>query len=139
MATRAQIRDALKVRLDTIAGWQGAYDVVPDSIAVPCYAVGPPSRGTVRQADVTIGGGSTWFFGIRVYVSRSDGRSAQDKLDPYLDESGAQSIQAALDADGQLGGLVDFTRLVEVRDEGVYPFGEVSYYGCEFLVEILDA
>ena len=136
MATRAQIRAALKVRLDTIAGWQGAYAVVPDSAAVPCYAIGPPARGTVRTADITIGGGSLWWFGIRVYVARGDLRSAQETLDPYLDESGAQSVQAAIYGDQRLGGLVNWTRIQEVRDEGVYVIADTSYYGAEILVSV---
>jgi hypothetical protein len=100
VATLAQIRAGLKVRIDTIAGLR-AYDLMPAKPEPPAGAV-LPRRWSYRR---TLSGGVEWQFEVWVYVSPADLNRAQQRFDEYMAPTGASSIAAAIEADPTLGGL----------------------------------
>lgn len=126
------IRDAIQAKLLNISGFR-AYDIIPDSIQVPCGIVGAPSC----SYDLTYGRGiDKYNFIIRVLVSRSNLRSAQDALDAYLAPTGASSIKVAVEAGGgTLGGTVDVCRVTGFNGYGQYVVGDTTYLGAELPVE----
>ena len=126
------VRDALKVRLQTIPGLT-AYDTVPGKINPPAAVVIPGETVITydaafdRQAD-------NLSFVIRVLVSASVDYAGQDDLDAFLNGTGPSSIKQAID--GDLGGLVDDASVTQARDYRDYDVGGVKYLGVEFVVEV---
>jgi len=135
MATIAQIRAGLKTRLETITGLQ-VYDYRPGTISPPTAIVARQST----QYDRTFDGADDHTMAITVFVQFGSDRSAEDNLDAYLNESGASSIVAVIHADSTLGGVVDYSRVTQVVDNGLTPYGggETQYLAATFTVEIGD-
>ncbi len=106
MATLSGIREALRVRLDTIDGLR-AYDVMPGSPQYPAAAVSIKSFQYSRDFD----GALTIQFYIWLYVNATDLVRAQRSLDAYLAPTGTQSIKAAVEADATLGGTADWVNV----------------------------
>ena len=130
----SSIRDGLKTRLATISGVR-AYDVIPDSFAPPAAIVAPPTR---IQYGASLG--KAWdsvTFTVRLLVAKATDRSAQDRLDAYLDSTGATSIVAAIEADPTLGGAANLARVIACQGIGVYDYAGVALLGAEFTVEII--
>lgn len=125
-------RAGLKTRLDTISGLRVMAGL--DMASVPAVIVGE----VAVDYDQTFNGASgkvhefTWT--VRLYVSRADDRSAQDKLDAYLD--GASGIKAALEADRTLGGAAETLRVTAMSGYGVYEVAGQAYLGAEFSVSV---
>lgn len=74
---------------------------------------------------------------VTVFVGRGNDRTADEQLSAYIADSGSQSIYAAVDADSTLGGTVDDAWVTQAQDWGVFVFGDVSYLGCVFGVQVL--
>lgn len=135
MATLAAIRAGLKTRLETISGLQ-AVDYRPGSLNPPVAVV---ARQETRF-DTTFDGADDHTMAITVYVQFGDDRVAEDNLDVYLDPSGSSSIVTAIHADPTLGGVVDYSRVVNVVDNGLVAYGnsDLQYLAATFTVEIGD-
>ena len=103
-ATPSQVKDGLKVRIETISGLR-AFDYQPDQVNPP-FAF--PTLNEIRYHQTGMGtGGVVMDFTITIVVGRASERTAQDELDKYTAFSGAQSIRAAIEADRTLGGVAD--------------------------------
>lgn len=133
MATIGQIRAGIKDRLATISGLS-AHDIVPDQVNPPCAVVFGPEI----DYDATMGRGSDDYrFHVILLVSRVDERSGQDLLDTYLAPSGATSVKVAVEGGGgDLGGIVDFVRVKEVREYGAQEINGLQFFGAAVLVEV---
>ena len=103
-ATPSQVKDGLKVRIETIPGLR-AFDYQPDQVNPP-FAF--PTLNEIRYHQTGMGsGGVVMDFTITIVVGRASERTAQDELDQYTAFSGTKSIRAALEADRTLGGVAD--------------------------------
>ena len=103
-ATPSQVKDGLKVRIETISGLR-AFDYQPDQVNPP-FAF--PTLDEIRYHQTGMGsGGVVMDFTVTVVVYRQSERVAQDELDKYTAFSGAQSVRAAIEADRTLGGVCD--------------------------------
>lgn len=133
MASISAIRDGIKARLATITGLR-TYDVWPDQLHVPCVLV-KPSNGTFRE---TLGGVPSARFELILLVHPFQVGIArgQDRLDPYLDDTGSQSIHAALRGDVTLGGAVHTCDPAGWRDYGVLEVNGVPYLGATIDLEV---
>jgi hypothetical protein len=138
MASTASLRDALKVRLATIAGLR-THDTWPDTINPPAAIVMPRSSPPKQTFSGTY---KHQVFEIVVAVQQGTLRTAQDALDDYWSDTGASSIEAAVLGDPTLGGLA----LGIVRFEGTDYGAEISvgdatnelkYGGCRFECEVM--
>ncbi len=127
------IRDALKARIDTIDSLE-TYDTMPTEVAVPA-AIVYPSPGTFLTYQ-TMDGAADLEFVVIVLVSAGVDDLAQDELDGYLAEVGADSVKAAIDADPRLGNTVDYASVGSAQNYGLHEFGAVQYFGCEFVVSV---
>jgi hypothetical protein len=133
MASVSAIRDGLRTRLATITGLR-AYDVWPDQVHAPAAMV-QPVRGRYKEA---LGGVPRLTFRVVLAaapVQRGLARG-EDVLDPYLDDTGATSIKAALEGDKTLGGIVASLHAVEWDDYGLVAIGGVDYVGASVEVEV---
>src|SRR5262245_55039882 len=111
MANLSAIRAGIVTRLRTIEGLR-AYAQVPGTIDPPVAVVQPMGI----DFDLTMADGSDeYMVAIVVAVSQAETRTAQLLLDDYLAKTGDRSIRAAIDADQTLGGVVDITRVAQMR------------------------
>lgn len=130
----SSLRDALKTRLATITGLR-AFDVIPDNFAPPAAIVAPPMR--IQYGSSLGNAWSTATFTVRILVAKANDRNAQDKLDAYLDASGASSVIAAIEADRTLGGAANIARVLTCQGVGVYDYAGVPLLGAEFTIEVI--
>ena len=134
MASFVAIRDALKVRLQTIDDGLEVYDVVPGQITTPCAIIGVPEI----EYDLAMARGADgWLIPVRIHVQLSDYKQAQDELDAYLDSASGKSVKAAIEGDQTLGGVAATLQVKEVRDYGEYTYGNTTYLGAEWLVWVV--
>lgn len=135
MTTLQALRDGLKARLDTIAGLR-VYDTAPGQVEPPCAVI------WVDQVvyATTMGGRShEVILAVLLLVSAAVERVAQDALDGYMSFDGASSIYAAVEADPDLGGLVDACQVIAVPEgqAGLVEYGGVQYQGARFNVGVM--
>lgn len=130
MAFISALRAGLGTRLQTITGLR-ASNYAPDRISVPAYAIELASL----DYDKTFGRRMHEVpFTVRVYTSRADDKAGQDRLDAFIDPTGALSIKGAIEGDTTLGGVAETCRVVSLDNYGVYEVGGTAYFGAEFSV-----
>ncbi len=115
MADVSAIRTAIKTRLTNaaISGLR-VYPRWPDSVNLPCVIVHVPSW-SYRQAMGNVNAATVELIVIVAEWGQGMDR-AQDALDTYLDDAGASSLKAALEADKTLGGSVSTLHVPGWRD-----------------------
>ena len=107
---------------------------VRDMVSVPVAVVGPPTN---IDYDTTMRNGANRYeFQVRVLVARTEERAAQIYLSEYAAPSGARSVKAAIEADPSLLGTAMTTRVTGANGIGSYDYGDVSYLGVDFTVEV---
>lgn len=127
------IQQGLANAAGTIAGLR-AYPKLPDSINPPTFAVVEfeldyhgtfsPARGLTQLA-----------FTCGVYNTDSD--AGRKQLLPFLAETGASSIPAALEADKTLGGVARTLVVQRVRGAyRLYEVGDTPYLGAMIDVKV---
>jgi hypothetical protein len=73
---------------------------------------------------------------LTVLVSATLDQQGQHNLAAYADVSGDKSIKAIIDANRNLGGLVDDCRVSKFRPLGLTEVGHLGYFGGEFTIPI---
>lgn len=125
--------------LEIRAGIQTVLRTIPD-LKVPKRVPDTvdPDAAVVRYSgtdfDSSMNRGSddqTWI--VQILTSKASDRG-QDALYEYCDGEGEKSVKAAFEADPQLGGLVDFAVVTEVREPGVAAPAAVEMYSAEIVV-----
>ena len=129
----ATVRDGLKIRLATISALT-VYDTIPGDIVTPAAVVAPGAPAVTY--DVTQSEQVLYTFAILVFASKADERTGQDRVDSYIEPTGALSIKAAIEGDDTLGGVADSTRVVSVDNYGESEVAGVKYWGARFAVEV---
>jgi hypothetical protein len=130
LASITNIRAGLATRLGTISGLRTSA-TQPDNPNPPIAVIIPDNT----RYDDTFGRGmDTTTFRIILIVSRVAEKQAQNALDAYCATTGSSSIKAAIEGDKTLGGSVFDCRVIEMRNYGQIPIGDVTYLGCEFVV-----
>lgn len=134
MANIQQLREGLLAQLQTISGLRPVAHS-PDRVSVPAAAVELTSLtyGRTFGANVL----DEYQFTVRVYASRADDRSGQDRLDGFINAAGATSVPQALASDQSLGGVAQVVRVTGMDNYGVYEVGGTAYYGAQFAVTVL--
>lgn len=134
MATIEQIMQGLETRLGTIAGLRVS-DTVTPTISPPWAMVGLPADVDYHAAMGTNPLG-TLAFQVWVFTSSAWDRTGQLKLAGYMNQNGATSIRAAIEADRTLGGVVDDCHVSRGRAVTVEEFGVIGYFGGVFTVPV---
>lgn len=133
MTDLTAMAEAMATQLANIEGLRTQAQV-RDIVAVPVAIVGPPTN---IDYDTTMRNGANRYeFQVRLLVARTEERSAQVYLSEYAAPTGDRSIKAAIEADPTLGGTAMTTRVQSANGIGSYDYGDVSYLGIEFQVEV---
>lgn len=130
MATITEIRQALADKMSDVYGLRTSPTMLDDPR--PPVAMVLPER---IEYDLTARRGvDRMFFMLQILVSRADDRAAQNNLDAYI--VGPDSVKEALFADPTLGGVIQTSRVTEMRSYGQVLYGETLYLGCELIIEV---
>ncbi len=136
-ATLAQIRAGIQTALRTIATFDpGQVHATRVATITPPATIVEPAPGEFYEYDTSSDSHDVHLV-ILVLVSRADDASAWTELDPYVHPTGAQSISAAIEADPTLGGIVDDCDVRAAMDYGDYDIGGISYFGCQFALDVM--
>jgi len=133
MAALTDIRSGLATRIATISGLRTAA-TIPDQVNPP-VAIVIPERLTYDDAYGK--GLVTYSFLVQVIVGKVSERTSQNKIDGFINPTGATSIKAAIEGDKTLNGVVFDTRVTEVTGYSVVQVGDIAYMSCEFRVTVL--
>jgi hypothetical protein len=91
--TLAEIRAAFKATMEVAIPDLTVYDIVPDTVNLPCVYVLPSTATydfSLRAPE------DVWIFDLNVLVSKGDSEIAQNTLDEFISSSGDNSIRAAV-------------------------------------------
>ena len=133
MTAMSDIRTALATKIGNISGLRTAA-TVPDQVNPP-IAVIIPERVTYDEAYAR--GLVVYTFIVQLVVGKVSERTAQTKLDGFVNPTGSTSIKAAIEADKSLGGVVFDSRVTEMTTYTVVQIGDIAYLSCEFRVTVL--
>lgn len=144
MAAISDVRAGIRDRLLTIAGLN-VYDRFPEQIAADAALIRAVS-GQHEGAFGPGGGGvgrTTMQFEVHVMVSLAGGLDyAQQRLDPYLSNTGVQSVRTAIQTDPTLGAVANYTFIRGWRDYDSKIIGsdkaDTRDSGVEYLGAIVD-
>ena len=131
--TFTAVRQALATTLATIPGLN-TYAEYAEQITVPA-AIVLPVQGTFMNY-ATMDGALDITLRAALCVARADGSGGQAIMDPFLATTGTQSVFAALQASGGLGGVVSYANLMEATGYGPISVGAIDYLGCHLIVSI---
>ena len=101
----------------------------------PCAVVVPETGRLIDYAQ-TFDGETNYYLRAILLVSEGDSASGQDLLDGYLSPEGAQSVNAAVQADPTLGGAVSYAAVVQATGYGVMNFNGVDFLACSLIFNI---
>lgn len=137
MATIKEIREAIASALSSIESLR-AVSYVQDQVSPPVafvYRKGPITYDEVQHTP-TEHGADTLFFGVQIYASRTNERVGQDLLDAFAEQTGDQSVKQTVEADSDLGDLVDWVLVTDVGPVEVVTVGTVDYFREDFTVQV---
>jgi len=126
------IRVALATRLS--ATGLTVHATAPGQVNPPT-AVIIPNRPAILYVQ-GLGGETTVNLLAVVLTSAADDASGQDLIDDYVSSSGVRSINAAVQADPTLGGVVESASVLQVSTYGLVDWAGLQYMGASFAVEI---
>lgn len=126
----SDIRTAIADTVRTSVRELQCYPKPPDSISAPAFVVGALKR-TGRE---------TWepanklTFDLLLLVTRTSPN--WELLDDFCSPTGDRSVQAALEADGTLGGVISDLNVLEVEQAGEVEIGGAPFYGAVITAEV---
>ena len=137
--TMAQVRqalaDALKANLASDCQ-VNAYML--SNFTPPALMVRPSSEELIEYGKAMGEGSQDWYFQIIGYVGTSTDRGAQERLDLWIAPGGSESINAAVDADPTLGGIVANAQVQNCSAYQEYQRPDSSVVlGAEWLVYVV--
>ncbi len=121
----------LDARLATITSLKQVFapNELPDTInSLPCALI--LQQGT--EYDQTAGGSWDTIFRVIILVIKNDTPSAMDKIIPYTEATGTDSVRAAINADRTLGGAASSCQVRNNSGMGMVTWGGHNYLGTEY-------
>jgi hypothetical protein len=107
-------------------------ETIPDQPNPPMAVI---SLETVNYDQTFQRGMSEYQFTVSVIAGRVSERTAQARLDSYIDP-GLATIKTAIETDRSLGGKVFDVRVSEMSNIGAVNLGETIYLGADFSVQV---
>jgi hypothetical protein len=137
-ASLAQVRKAIKDRLQLVDGINTVYGYHTNNPDPPCAIVGWPDQ---ILAGRRMGDGTAWegAIPVQILVSTADPRGADERLGRFCDPTGSHSLVAALEDDTTLGGVLDgYAIVTRFSDFGIARFAEggVDYLSCIVTIDV---
>lgn len=132
MPTVQELREGLAARLRTISGLRAAA-TQPDNPMPPQAIV---NLDSITYDTAFARGLDEYQFTILVIAGRVAERTAQNRLEAYLNPSGTSSIKTAIQGDRTLGGKAQTLRVTEVTSFGSINVGDVTYLAANITVVV---
>lgn len=132
MPTVQELREGLAARLRTISGLRAA-STQPDNPMPPQAIV---NLDSITYDTAFARGLDEYQFTILVIAGRVAERTAQNRLEAYLNPSGTSSIKTAIQGDRTLGGKAQTLRVTEVTSFGSINVGDVTYLAANITVVV---
>jgi hypothetical protein len=123
MATTAEIMDALAVQLASELATVDGIQVVGRlwwNPTPPCIDIYPASPA---QGADAFGGTKELYMIVRARINTPDSEGAQEVLLGMMDPTGPDSVEAAIEADDTLGGVVQYAHVMPDSPSGFEVFG----------------
>lgn len=133
MASVTALKNGLKTRLETISGLTVYTRANPGQVNVPAAVI---RRGDISYDSTMARGSDDFAFVVTVVVGLADEQITEGAMDPYLAGSGANSVKAAIDGDGSLGGVAHIARVARASEDLEVTISGIAYLGVEFTVEV---
>ena len=128
----SEIRDAMGTALGAVPNLR-VRPLIPALVTPPMAVVQPQQI----EYDLNARNGvNRYTFTVTVFVTKADDRSAQLRVDPFVEPTGAGSVKAALEADRTLGGVADTLRVTNVSNYSSTDANDVLYLAVDFEVEV---
>jgi len=125
------VRDALAATFGSVDGLR-AYTHFPEKVNAPAAIVTGPSAD--YDVDTMT---DEYTIPVLILCAESDDRTAQLRLDGFLDAHGPTSVRAAIQADDSLGGVVHYAHCTHMRDYGIHELNAIRYIGAIIDVELV--
>ena len=126
------LRDGLANNLATIPGLRVASELIDN----PSPPVALVALESVEYDQAYQNGLTLYGFTITVIVGRVAERTAQRKLDGYMQPSGEQSVKIAVESDRTLSGSAQDIRVVSAGSVGSIQVNDQTYLAAEFTVTV---
>lgn len=139
--TLAQIREGLALNLTAAITDAQVSAYMLSQPTPPALHVYPGSFGAGQAIEYDIAfhrGLDRWHLIIQAFVGAVGDKGPQLLLDQFMAPAGGKSVKAAVEADRQLGGLVQDTVVTSCTGYRTYVAeGRPPVLGCEWAVEVL--
>ena len=137
-ATLAEVREAIKGKLQEVAGLDTVYGYHNGSPTPPCAVVGWPET---HDLATRLGDTTAWenLIPVQILVGMGDGQAADVRLGAFCDPDGPSSIQEAFDLDPTLGGVIHGYAIARNFTQfGVAQFaeGDIQYLSAIVNIEV---
>ena len=130
------VRDNMKTALQAVSGLR-VLDTLPDSANIPTNGALVVVGLLDMTYDFTLNRGfDSATLSVLVIVGRMSESAAQDRLDGYLQSSGATSIKTAIEADKTLGGAVQTLRVTQAVS-GTITVANIDYLSYRYEVTLI--
>ncbi len=105
---------------------------LPDTLELPCVLImlGPGKYATAFDSSFD------QVFRLILCLAKQDSPEAFNKLLDYVDDVGARSLFAALNADRTLNATCSASKLDNHSGAGSTQWGKISYLSCEFELQV---
>ena len=128
----SDIRDGLASNLATVPGLRVAGELI-DNPSPPIALV---SLDSIEYDQAYQRGLNLLTFTITVIVGRAAERTAQRKLDGYIQLTGDQSVKLAVESDRTLSGACQDLRVTTAGSIGSIQINDQTYLAAEFTVTV---
>ena len=132
--TFPQVRAALAAYLTSSIGLRATANRF-GQVNPPCAVILPETGRLISYAQ-TFDGETNYYLQAVLLVSEGDSASGQDLLDGYLSPTGNGSVNAAVQADPTLGGVVSYAAVIQATGYGIRNWNGVDYLSCSLSCNI---
>jgi hypothetical protein len=126
------IRDGIATNLATVPGLRVAGELIDN----PSPPVALVSLDSVEYNLAYQNGLNLLTFTITLIVGRAAERTAQRKLDGYMQITGDQSVKLAVESDRTLSGACQDLRVTTAGSVGSIQINDQTYLAAEFTVTV---
>jgi hypothetical protein len=135
MTTVDACADALKTRVETIAGTRGQFEYPTAPITGAAAAAVIEFAGVDYDA-VMDGQGDDLTFTVTVLVPKTSDRTAKERLYAYVDPTRGSTTSIRSAVNGTLGAVVAFATVTNASDVQAYTVDATEFLGVQFTVSV---
>jgi hypothetical protein len=101
----------------------------------------PQAQVFTREFDprMTMGGSASRpvMLGVRIFVKRTDVRTAQRQLRNYMEQSGSSSVRAAIENSDNWNATVHYAEVTGIGQPFEYETAAEVYWAVDFDVDVI--